>query len=120
MWNHTNITVIPKLSNPLTVGDFRPISLCNVIYKIVTKSITNRLKVSLEEIISLSQSTFVPGRSILDSVIIGHESLHFIRRKVKGRIGVATIKLDLSKAYGRVEWVFLQFVMGGWGLIAKW
>lgn len=86
----------------------------------MTKSIANRLKVILEEIISPSQSTFVPERSILDNVIIGHESLHFIRRNAKGRAGVAAIKLDLIKTYDRVEWAFLHVIMVRLGLTVRW
>lgn len=63
-WNHTNIVLIPKKPNPQDVRDFRPISLCNVNYKIVTKTIANRLKLVLKDIVSESQSGFIQGRLI--------------------------------------------------------
>lgn len=77
--NHTYIAMIPKLNKPKKVTDFRPISLCNVIYSIIAKTITNRLKEVLNAIISPTQSAFVPGRLITDDIIIGYECLNKIR-----------------------------------------
>lgn len=75
-WNHTNLVLIPKVKDVRLVIDYRPISLCNVAYKIVTKVIANRLKIVLNYIIDECQSTFIPGRSICDNFILGHENLH--------------------------------------------
>ena len=71
--NNTLITLIPKCDNPSTVRDLHPITLCNVLYKIIAKVLANRLKVLLPDIISANQSAFVPGRSILDNVIVAFE-----------------------------------------------
>lgn len=62
--NHTNITLMPKVGNPTKVNQYRPISLCNVIYKVISKIMTERLKVVLPKLISPFQMAFVPGRSI--------------------------------------------------------
>lgn len=77
--NHTNIVLIPKVDNPMKMSQFRPISLCNVVYKIISKVVTNRLKKVLPKVISLNQSTFVAGRQISDNILVVHELLHSMR-----------------------------------------
>jgi len=109
-WNNTNVVLIPKGKNPECIKDFRPISLCNIIYKIVSKILANRLKVFLGEIISQNQSAFVPGRLITDNVLIAYEVTHFIKNKRNGD-GYMAIKLDMSKAYDRVEQNFLKAML---------
>ncbi|XP_022725030.1 uncharacterized protein LOC111281580 [Durio zibethinus] len=114
--NHTNLVSIPKIKNPSWVKDFRSISLCNVIYKIVSKVLANRLKNVLPRVIIKNQSAFVPGRSIFDKAIVAFETIHFMRNKRKGREGHMAIKLDMSKAYDRVEWLYLEEIMRSMGL----
>jgi hypothetical protein len=119
-WNETTIVLIPKVPNPDQVKDLRPISLCNVLYKIVSKVLSNRLKQVLPEVISPSQSAFVPGRLISDNILIAYEMTHYMQKKKKRKEGCAAIKLDMIKAYDRVEWSFLQAMMLKLGFSQGW
>jgi hypothetical protein len=76
-WNETAVALIPKVINPEKIKDLHPISLCNVIYKITSKVLSNRLKGILLEIISMNQSAFVPGRMIIDNILLAYELTHF-------------------------------------------
>ena len=101
--NHTNIVLIPKVKNPEKISDFRPISLRNVIYKIISKVLANRLKQVLPHVISPTQSVFVLGRLIMDNVLVAYETLHTMHCRKKGKKRSLALKLDISKAYDRVE-----------------
>ncbi|XP_071912962.1 uncharacterized protein [Coffea arabica] len=118
--NETLISLIPKIELPSTIADLRHISLCNVLYKIISKVITNRFKHVLNYCISCPQSAFVHGRQILDNVLIAHEVIHFLKNKRTGRDGYMAIKIDMAKAYDRVEWNFLAKVMLRMGFCPKW
>ncbi|KAL5572278.1 hypothetical protein UlMin_021875 [Ulmus minor] len=101
--NKTLISLIPKVVNLQTMKDFRPISLCSVLYKIVSKCLDNRLKPFLDDLISENQSAFVGGRLIHDNIIVGFE---FILMMKQGRFENGkkmALKLNMSKAFDRVE-----------------
>ncbi|KAL0281913.1 UNVERIFIED_CONTAM: hypothetical protein Sangu_2981900 [Sesamum angustifolium] len=106
----THIVLIPKCKRPKSLSQFRPISLCNVIYIIASKTIANRLKQILDKIISPAQSAFYPGRLISDNILLAFELNHFLNTKSKRGQGFMALKLDVSKAYDKVEWPFLEQV----------
>jgi len=101
--NSTNIALIPKGNNQESMKDWRPIALCNVLYKVVAKVLANRLKLVLDKCISANQSAFVPGRSILDNAMAAIEIVHYLKSKEKGKNYDAALKLDISKAYDRID-----------------
>lgn len=85
--DETNIVLIPKKKNPTNMTESRPISLCNVIYKIVSKVLANRLKNVLNIIISEMQSVFVLGKLITDNIMMSYEIMHYMKRKKRGKTG---------------------------------
>ena len=105
--NRTLIVLIPKIQGPETIGNYRPISLCNTTYKIISKVIVARLRPHLEHLVSPYQTAFVPGRRGIDNVIIVQELIHIIGR-ANGRKGFMAIKIDLEKAYHRIKWSFIR------------
>ncbi|KAL0456837.1 UNVERIFIED_CONTAM: putative mitochondrial protein [Sesamum latifolium] len=114
-FNDTHIVLIPKCKQPHELAQFRPISLCNVVYKIASKAIANRLKPWLDDIISPSPSAFVPRRLITDNVLLAFELNHFLNTQSRGWKHFMNLKLDTNKAYDRVEWSFLRRVLGKLG-----
>ena len=97
--NHTFVTLIPKVHNLEKVTDFRPISLYNVICKIISKVLANRLKPMLHSIISETQSASIANRLISKNILIAFESLHHMKTNCTGKKGFMAMKLDMSKAY---------------------
>jgi hypothetical protein len=106
--NSTFLALIPKVDKPASFGDFRPISLCNLAYKVIAKLIGIRLKPILSKSLSIEQFGFLKGRQILDVVGVAQECLHSIKTK---KLKALVLKLDLQKAYDCVNWDFLRLIL---------
>jgi hypothetical protein len=119
-WNDTTIVLVPKIKVPEKVTQLRPISLRNVVYKVISKMFTSRLKGLLPEIISPTQSAFVPGRLITDNILVAYECFHAIKKRRQGKRGFCVVKLDMHKAYDRVDWNFLEKIMLKLGFDPSW
>lgn len=109
--NLTHLVLIPKKIQPEYIKDYRPINLCNVVYKIIAKVLANCLKPILSMIILPSQYAFILGRLIWDNVLVAYETMDAIRRMKRGRKNCISIKLDMGKAYNRVEWLFWEKIL---------
>ena len=117
--NDTLLVLIPKVKYSETIKQLRPISLCNVCYKIVTKVMTTRLKSVLPQLIGPFQSNFVPGHQITDNILIYQEVLHSMKKK-QGVVGLMAIKIDLEKADDRLSWDFIKDTIMEVGLNHTW
>ena len=118
--NFTHIVLIPKNNDLKHMFDYRPISLSNVISRIVSKVLANRLKHVLPMIVSDARSAFAPNRLITNNITTAYELLHRMRNRRKGRVGHMAVKLDISKAYNLVEWGFLRQIMLKLGFDPRW
>jgi ABC-type sugar transport system permease subunit len=115
-FNATFLTLIPKEERTTHPKQFIPITLCNVIYKIITKVIAMCLKIILPFIISKEQSGYVEGRQILDNIILAHEVIHSLKSSCMGMI----IKLDFSKAFDTISWKYMQQILTAFGFHPDW
>lgn len=102
------------------MANFRPISLCMVLYKIIAKTISNRLQAIIGKIIDKAQFFFIPDRLISNNILIAYEILHKLRQKRSGRKGFMALKLDMSKVFDRVEWGFLEVLIRHMGFDKTW
>ncbi|GKA46344.1 hypothetical protein Tco_0739227 [Tanacetum coccineum] len=111
--NHTLIALIPKVSAPSRINDYRPISCCNGLFKCISKIIANRIKECLKGLISSNQSAFIPGRQISDNILLTQELMHNYHLD-RGTPRCA-FKVDIQKAYDTVDWEFLRKVLISFG-----
>ena len=117
--NRTNIVLIPKVKAPEDLTQFRPISCCNFAYKIISKVLVNRLKPLMEELITQNQCAFVEKRQIQDNILVANEVFHHLKIRRRGMKYEIAIKVDMNKAYDRVEWRFVEEVMRKMGFERK-
>ena len=117
--NDTQLVLIPKVNHPENFTQLRQISLCNVIYKVITKTMTNRLNMIMPSLTAQNQSSFIPGCQIVDNIIIYQEALHSMRNR-RTETGLMTIKIDMEKAYDRLSWGFIKDTLKMAGFPPNW
>nr|GFC89730.1 RNA-directed DNA polymerase, eukaryota, reverse transcriptase zinc-binding domain protein [Tanacetum cinerariifolium] len=115
--NSAFITLIPKVSNPLSIKDYRPISLVGLHYKIVAKILSNRLSKVIDSIISPEQSAFISGRQILDGPLILSEIIDWYKKRKKK---LMLFKVDFGKAFDSVSWEYLDYMLHKLGFGSRW
>ena len=116
--NQSFIVLIPKTEELTCFDNFCPIILCNFTYKIITKILTLRLRKFVDKLIAPLQSTFVAGKNIGENIVLAREILEVFWKK-KGKGGLVGIKVDMKKAYDRMEWSFLWDVMEAFGFNSR-
>ncbi|GKA15175.1 sodium/hydrogen exchanger 6 [Tanacetum coccineum] len=115
--NHTSIALIPMVTTPARINDYRPISCCNVLYKCISKIIVDRVKEGLGDIVSINQSAFVPGHRISNNILLTQELMRNYHKK-RGPPRCA-FKVDIQKAYDTIDWKFLENILVGFGFHPK-
>eukprot|EP00253_Pinus_taeda_P029777 PITA_29777 len=115
--NTSFISLIPKQDSAQTADKYRPITLCNLVYKIISKVVANRLKPLLPSLVSEEQLGYVEGRHILNNIIQAHEVVHTLTSKRKeGMI----MQLDIAKAYDKVNWIYIKKILSAFGFDHNW
>ncbi|GJU89144.1 RNA-directed DNA polymerase, eukaryota, reverse transcriptase zinc-binding domain protein [Tanacetum coccineum] len=119
--NATIIALIPKVSTPNKVSEFRPIACCSVLNKCISKILTNMIKSGLDKIVHINQSAFIPGRHIQDNILIAQELLRGYNRKNGPKR--CAMQIYIQKAYDIVNWNFMESAMNNFGfhpIMVKW
>jgi len=115
--NTSFISLIPKQDIAKTPDKFRPIAFCNVVYKIISKVVSNRLKPILPTLVFGEQSSYVEGRQIFNNIIQAHEVVHSLTSNRKARM---TMQLDLAKAYDKLNWTYIRRALIAFGFDHNW
>ncbi|GKV51190.1 hypothetical protein SLEP1_g57860 [Rubroshorea leprosula] len=115
--NTSFIVLVPKSNNPQKIEEYRPISLIGVMYKILSKLLANRLKKVLHQVVGEQQTAFLSGRQLMDGVLIANEVIDEAKKKKRKTI---MFKIDFEKAYDKVSWEFLEYMMQRMGFCDKW
>jgi hypothetical protein len=111
------ITLLPKKEDASRIEQYRPICILNVSFKIFTKVGTNRVTGLARIVIRPTQSAFIPGRNILEGVVVLHETIHELHHK---KLDGVLFKIDFEKAYDKVKWSFLQQALRMKGFPSLW
>ena len=111
------LTLLPKITDAVRIQQYRPICLLNVSFKIFTKVLNNRLLKVADKLIGPSQTAFIPGRYIMEGVVILHETIHELHRKKQDGV---ILKLDFEKAHDKLKWPFIQQVLRMKGFSSTW
>jgi hypothetical protein len=114
----TLIVPIPKVDVPKCLKDFRPISLCNVLLKLISKILVQRIRPFLNDLIGPLQSSFIPNRGTTDNDLVAQEIVHYMHKK-KGKYSCIMIKIDFEKAYDSVDWGFLELTLTEFGFPSR-
>ncbi|KAK3220958.1 hypothetical protein Dsin_014928 [Dipteronia sinensis] len=114
--NQTFTTLIPKGFCPLDMTQLKPISVCNTSYKIINKVIVQRLRGLLPKVVSPNQVAFIPGRQIQDNIVVAQGVLHKFKSMKEKKKGFVAWKIDLAKAYDKLQWSFISNVLMGVGI----
>lgn len=108
--NHAVLCLLPKQHPPEDISQFRPICLSNVLIKVISKVLANRVKRVIGDLAGKWQSSFIPNRQATDNIVIAQEVVHSMRRGTGRKRGMV-VKIDLEKAYDRIDWTFLESVL---------
>lgn len=115
--NASFVALIPKTDAPQGLHEFRPISLVNCMYKVISKALANRIRDVITDVIDICQFAFVGGRNMLDSVLVANEVVHEAKRRKKPTF---VLKVDYEKAYDSVDWGFLLYMLKRLNFGEKW
>jgi hypothetical protein len=111
------ITLIPKVACPSTLGEFRPVSLLGCLYKLIAKVLAARLAKVMDSVVASTQSAFIKGRNLVDSVMVVNEVVDLAKKSGRACL---VLKVDFEKAYDSVEWGFLEYMLRRFGFGNKW